>query len=103
MRPEGTIELPRKLAVDPEWTKYPFNKAHAWIDLLLLANPDDHPVLERGQLQWSLKDLARRWQWPISAVKLHLAGLYLQGKLIYELTDGECLVTIVNYDRRALN
>lgn len=67
----GWIKLYRKLLDDPDFLEKPFDKAHAWIDLLLLANAEEHTFMSKGetitlrpgQLIFGYRQLAARWGW----------------------------------------
>ena len=67
----GWIQLHRSIMDHPDWFAEPFTRAHAWIDLLLLAN---HKVgyirkrgilieVPRGQVGHSEDAIAERWKW----------------------------------------
>jgi hypothetical protein len=61
----------RRLLRSELWLSERFTKGQAWVDLIGLATykPRDVTIhghvihLERGQLCWSIKSLAKRWKW----------------------------------------
>ena len=61
----GFIKLYRSIQDNPLWDIKPYDKARAWIDLLLLANHKDSEVLikgsvyicKRGEVLRSIKNL----------------------------------------------
>lgn len=83
MAEPGYIKLSRKLFAKPSWTRVPFDRFRAWIDLIQLAawQVSERTVgkrkvtLGRGQFCLSLRFLAKRWQWPIPRVQRFLSGL----------------------------
>lgn len=87
------------------WEEKPFDKARAWIDLLLLANHKDvrisidgKPVLiTRGQFHTSELKLADRWGWDRKKVMRFLDVLEKDKMLTKECTRRGTTLTIVNY------
>lgn len=61
----------------------PFDRAHAWLDLLLLANHEDCKFMsngelytaKRGEVRRSVKWLADRWHWSQGKVRRFLINL----------------------------
>ena len=87
------------------WEEKPFDKARAWIDLLLLANHKDvrisidgKPVqITRGQFHTSELKLADRWGWDRKKVMRFLDVLEKDKMLTKECTRRGTTLTIVNY------
>ena len=71
---KGWICLYRSILDCEIWEEKPFDKTHAWIDLLLRANHSDKKILlgnvmipvKRGELITSEKKLMDRWELIIS-------------------------------------
>lgn len=82
-----------------------FDKAHAWIDLLLLANHRDKKisvdgkpiVITRGMFLTSKVKLAQRWHWNIKTVDRFLKILESDAMITQENTHRWTTLTIVNY------
>ena len=70
----GYVKIFRKIADNEMFNSEPFDKYHAWIDLLLLANHKDGFIyrgmkkvaVNRGQHHTSIPKLADRWYYPPS-------------------------------------
>lgn len=68
---EGYICLSRRIQEHWLWKDEPYDKARAWIDLLLLANWEDKKtvlngkiiICKRGDVNVSIKFLAEKWSW----------------------------------------
>ena len=89
----------------------PFDKRSAWIDLIMLANHHDRKVTsdsgvalrKRGDVDYSMLFLAKRWKWDRRKVKRFLMALQSDGMVSLNGTsDGTTngtTVTIENYDK----
>ena len=108
---QGWISIHRKIRECFIWNEEPYDKAHAWIDLLLRANHDDKKVLingqvqtvERGQFHTSLYKLAHDWQWDRRKVKRFLEMLEKERMIATSCnvggTTNGTTITIVNYEK----
>jgi len=106
----GWVQLHRKLADHPVWTRERFTRGQAWVDLILLASYQDHIVVQgnravtvkRGQVLTSQVTLAKRWRWNRETVRAFLRLLNSLNMVAIETskaTDtGYTLVTLLNYD-----
>jgi len=102
---EGWISLHRKLCEHWLWDEKPYDKARAWIDLLLHINHTDKKFLfdgmliqlERGQEITSIRKMADRWGWSRSKVKRFLGNLESDGMLVVESDTKKTLLTVVNW------
>lgn len=82
---EGWIKLYRQICDDELYLSEKFDKTHAWIDLLLLAQHKSRTFSKRGtevalkpgDLAISIRDLATRWQWSVNTVQKFLKRLEL--------------------------
>lgn len=100
----------RTLFDHPFWKIKPFDKGHAWVDLVLLANHEDGgfdkrgiwiPV-KRGQVGKSQEGLADRWGWSRKKVSTFLSWLEKNGQIAlenaHEISKLTTIITIVNYE-----
>lgn len=68
---KGYVSLYRKIQHHDIWQEKPFDKAHAWMDLLIMASHKKQVVevngadfeLGRGELLISKVELSKRWGW----------------------------------------
>ena len=105
MTQKGWIALHRTIQDSWLWEDRPFSKAHAWIDMLLLANHDDNKFLfgnelvevKRGSFITSEKKLMERWGWGNTKVRNFLNLLKNDGMITQKTTSKRSAITIVNY------
>lgn len=103
----GYIKLFRALAASEMWTKEPFTRGQAWVDLLMLANyaPGHLRVrgnrieVSRGQVGWSAEALAKRWMWSRGKVDRFLKELQIEQQIEQQKSFLSTVLTITNYDR----
>jgi DNA replication protein DnaD len=78
----------------------------AWIDLLLMANHENHKIrihgevleIRKGQKMTSLRKLADRWNWSVHRVDRFLLDLQSDGMIFLEKTPHfGTLITVSNY------
>lgn len=80
---QGWIKLHRQIIENEFYFSEKFTKVQAWIDLLLLATHKERTVcirgieiiLKPGQLCYSQKSLAARWNWNVKTVERYLNSL----------------------------
>lgn len=109
--PGGWIKLHRCIQQSPLWMDKPFDRARAWIDLLLLANSKAGTIQRRGikitvlrgEVGHSLRALGERWGWSLGKVQRFLHELKMDTQ-IDTRTDTEnvnvtALIRLVNYDK----
>lgn len=95
------ISICRDLLNDAIFKDEKFDKVHAWLDLLFLANRESKSIFLRGtqvelgvgDIIVSLRDLGSRWGWGHSKVNSFLTKLANEGMITYQ--KGK-LVSIVN-------
>ena len=87
----------------------PFDKRSAWIDLIMLANYADRKAADgssvalrkRGDVNYSMLFLAKRWKWDRRKVKRFLMALEMDGMVsLHGTSDGTShgtTITIENY------
>lgn len=102
----GYILLHRAILDNPMWLAEAFDRARAWIDLLLLANHADSYFrvrgvrvdIKRGQVGHSAVTLAKRWRWSRGKVKRFLNELEKDQQIVQQKNNVTTLITIINYD-----
>lgn len=102
----GWIKLHRKILDCFIWQDKPYDKARAWIDLLLIAMHHDKKMLiddevvivQRGSFMTSMVKLADRWGWSRNKVVRYLDMLESEQMLNTKRTPKGTLITIVKYD-----
>ena len=115
----GWIRLHRQIMETPEWLAEPFTRGQAWVDLLLLANHETGFIrrrgiliaVERGQVGYSERTLADRWQWSRNKVRHFLSELTALSRISHRIsektvpknTSVSSLIYINNYDRYQVN
>jgi predicted transcriptional regulator len=91
---------------NPLYSSEPFNRTHAWIDLLLLANSSDNFFFKRGirvdivrgQIGYDAETLAKRWQWSRGKVERFLKHLEKDGMVVRQKNNVTTLISICKYD-----
>lgn len=105
---KGWILLHRQIFENWIWNDGKFDKAHAWLDLLLLANTrtekkpynNNLKVFKRGQVNLSIEYLAKRWKWNWRTVDRFLKNLQKDDMILVKKCRGEyTTITIVNYEK----
>jgi uncharacterized phage protein (TIGR02220 family) len=108
----GYVKLWRKVRDNPLWTSEKFSRGQAWVDLIMLANHKKGFIrkrgikieVERGEVGWSERQLAERWQWSRGKVRRFLIDLCLGDfpeitrKTIPQKKFVTSLIVINNYD-----
>ena len=103
---EGWIKLNRQITEHWIWKETPFSWGQAWVDLLLLANHENHKLLyegqvilcKRGDVNRSIAWLAKRWNWNRKTVRKFLDTLESDKMVTTNATTHRTTITIVNYD-----
>lgn len=103
----GWIKLDRKLLDNQIWLRKPFSWGQAWVDLLLLANHEDHTALigrelvecKAGEVNRSQKWLAERWGWSRSQVRHFLATIETNSSATITTDNKKTVVTIENWGK----
>jgi hypothetical protein len=105
----GWVAIHRKLTGHPLWTRQRFTYGQAWVDLILLANYQDHVVLKagrtvpvaRGQVFTTMVELADRWRWNRKTVRVFLEALQRDNAADIQTSRGTdtgyTLITLRNY------
>lgn len=102
----GWIKVYRKIEDCPIWFDEKFDRGHAWIDLLLMANHrpktiffENNPmVIGTGQILTSVRKLSARWGWNKDTTLKFLRLLEDQKMILRDSNSRRTLLTIVNYE-----
>lgn len=84
----------------------PFDKTHAWIDLLLLAKDEDQDMMvglkkvsvPRGDVTESYEELATRWKWSKTKVARFIDFLEEEGMIEKKRNGRDGSLTVVKYE-----
>lgn len=107
MADKGWIKLHRQIQDCWLWNDdEKFDKAHAWMDLLLLCNHSEKKIsvdgkpmtIPRGQFLTSKVKLADRWGWNVKTVNRFLSVLEDDRMIVQTCTHRWTTLTIVNYE-----
>ena len=107
MSEEGWVKLYRDIMSNWLWEDKPFDRARAWIDLILLANHKDEKfpykgkiiIGQRGVVYRSISWLADRWGWSWDKTKNFLNLLQSDGMIGIETGTHLTAITLVNYGK----
>lgn len=102
---KGWISIYRSIQEHWLWQEKPYDKAHAWIDLLLSANHQEAKILidntlislEKGSFFTSELKLANKWGWSKKKVRNFLELLANDNMILKESTKKGTKLSIVNY------
>lgn len=102
---KGWISLHRKIQDCWIWEDKPYDKARAWIDLLLSANHSDKKIMsdgqvveiQRGSVLTSILKLSDRWGWSKGKVKRFFDVLENDKMITTTRTNRWTIINVVNY------
>lgn len=108
---QGWIKVYRKSDEDPLYFAEPFDKWHAWMDLIRSAAHKDREFYirgikvkqKRGQVVMSVKDMCERWRWSDGKVKRFVKYLIADGKITLQSSGVINRMSIINYDKYQSN
>lgn len=103
---QGFIIIHRKISENWLWLSEPFSKAHAWLDLLLMANHTEGSffirgvkvVVKRGVVARSEETLAERWRWSRNKVRSFIKLLEGEQQIKQHKSNVLNTIEIINYD-----
>lgn len=106
MADQGWISIHRKLKECWIYQDKPFDRTHAWIDLLLSANHQDKKVrlgnelveVKRGSFVTSQLKLMDKWGWGKSKLVSFLTLISTDGMIQVHSTKKFTIITILNYE-----
>lgn len=107
---KGWIKLYRQSEDNPLYHSEPFDKWHAWQDILLMVNHEKRQfiskgqllTLEPGQMVTSVAILAERWKWSTNKVKRYFKLLVGTGMCTVNGTPNGTTITVVNWAKYQL-
>jgi len=107
----GWISIHRKISSNPIWTAEPFTRGQAWVDLLILANHKPGYIyvrgnkidIKRGQVGWSIQNLAKRWRWSVGKTNRYLNDLKNETQIDMQKNSISSVITIIKYDEYQKN
>jgi hypothetical protein len=102
---KGWIKLYRSIKDNSLWNEKPFDKARAWIDLLLMANHEDRDVgignqtihVNAGSFITSIAKLTDRWGWAKNTVRRYLNRLESESMIEHKAERKWTIVTVLNW------
>ena len=105
MAKKGWIRLHRKSVENPLYFSEPFDKWHAWTDLLLMVNHEHKEFISKGQLVTlepgqtitSMAILAERWHWSVNKVRRYFKLLCGMGMCTLNGTPYGTTITVVKW------
>ena len=90
----------------------PFDKTHAYIDMKIMCNYEDHPfspcggqhvvVIHRGQFHTSVEKMAKRWNWSKNKTVGFLKKLSKLGLIRMTSHNYGTTITLVKYDNSTI-
>lgn len=112
----GYFKVNRKLFDNELWLKEPFTRGQAWIDLIGLANHKEGYILvrgikvelKRGDVGWSVLNLAKRWKWSRGKVNRFLKLLKTEEQIVIKQDNKtdiklSTVISLKNYDKYQSN
>ena len=108
---KGWVRLFRSIQDHDLWKHKPYDKARAWVDLILTANHRNNRLLvgnqfieiKRGEMLTSQLKLSKRWGWSREKVNNFLKLLSIENQLSLKThiqkDKGFTLITLLNYNK----
>jgi len=101
----GWIKLYRKIEDNPMFFEKPFDRTHAWLDILLTVAREEQTFvlkgrtvhLEPGQMVFGYRKLADKWGWSKDAVRRWLATLTATHTATVTATPNGTVLTVENW------
>lgn len=103
---QGWVKVHRQIQDNSLWNDKPFDRTHAWLDLIINANHQDQEVIlgneiiniKRGSRITSMRKLSERWGWSNTKVENFLKLLQNQNMITYFSDTKKTTINIVNYN-----
>lgn len=107
MSDTGWIALYRSMRENWIWDIKPYDKTHAWLDLILSANHQSKKItlgnelidVERGSFITSELKLMERWGWSKSKVRAFLQVLQNEKMIVKKTDNKKTAIFVLNYDK----
>ena len=102
----GWVKIFRKI-MDADWYQSrPYDKAHAWLDLLLSATFTEKEIVRRGRkimlkpgmVAAGMEELAERWGWSRAKVIRYIESLKLLGQVTVQKSNHGTVIAIRNWE-----
>lgn len=102
---QGWIKVHRKVTEHWLYSAEPYDKFHAWMDLLLLCNRSPAKMMidgklmdvDSGELVTSIRFLCDRWKWSNTKVKRYLDTLQSDGMLSVKSDSKKTRLRVLHY------
>lgn len=102
---KGFVKVFRDIQDHWIWDSEPFDRAHAWIDLIMLMNHHDGKTMfdgrlvtvKRGSKITSLRKLSERWGWSKDKVSAFLDELEADGMIKQVRDSRKTVLTVEKY------
>ena len=103
---KGWVSLLRSIQDNFLWKIRPYDKARAWVDMILTANHKNNKIMignrvekvDRGSFITSQRKLSERWGWSRNTVRTFLALLEKEKMIALKTTNELSHLTILNYN-----
>lgn len=104
---EGWIKINRDIMDDENYLGERFDKTHAWLDLLLMAEPKPRTIFKRGikvnvgvgEVAVSMRQLSERWGWYLTGVLNFIKELQQERKIEVNKTNVISVLQILNWKK----
>jgi len=101
----GFISLHRTVLSDPLWSEKPFDRARAWVHMLMIAAHQDYVAvlgntrieLKRGEILTSERKLMDVFGWSKTKVRSFLNYLEADSKIVQKRDHKKTVITICQY------
>jgi len=102
---QGWISLHRSIQDNWLWDEKPYDKARAWIDILLMVNHEKKRVLlgsqlidvDKGEKITSIRKLSDRWGWSTTKTEKFLKVLESDKMLVVKKDTKKTVIKVLNY------
>ena len=103
---KGKFVIDREFLTDGLWTSEQFTRGQAYVDLIGLANHSPNIIikrgiqveLDRGDVGWSIVELAKRWRWSRDRVKRFFNQLESRQQIRQHKNPAFTKIAVSNYD-----
>lgn len=102
----GWIRLHRKLRNSSIWDDKPFDRARAWVDLLMMTNYENSTLriksqvieIPRGSVAFSTQKMADKWGWSRGKVNRFVNELKMEQMVVQQTVQALTVLSVCNYD-----
>lgn len=107
---QGWVAIHRQIQDHWLWGSKPYDRAHAWIDMILLANHENKKFMlgnelvevKQGSFITSEIKLMERWGWSKAKIRAFLDLLQKDEMIVKKSDRKKTTITIVNYEDYAV-